>query len=59
MPADPTTSIAEGAKETAGEGKVSLLVPDEEHEGQKAFLVVVDRDGQLLVQREVTVGRNR
>jgi hypothetical protein len=59
MPADPRTSIAEGPKETAGEGKVSLLVPDEEHEGQKAFLVVVDRDGQLLVQREVIVGRNR
>ena len=59
LPADPTTSIVEKAKETAGAGKVSLLVPDEELEGQRAYLVFVAPDGQILVQREVIVGKNR
>lgn len=59
LPADPTTSIAEEAKETAGASRVSLVVPDEELEGEKAYVVLVDDDGQLLAQREVVVGRNR
>ncbi|HZJ48963.1 MAG TPA: BREX-1 system phosphatase PglZ type B, partial [Acidimicrobiia bacterium] len=41
LPANPKTSIAEEAKETGGAGKVSLLVPDEEHEGERAHLVLV------------------
>jgi hypothetical protein len=59
MPADPKTSIAEKAKETSGAQKVSLLVPDEELEGQRAHLVVVAPDGPVLAQREVVVGKNR
>lgn len=59
LPADANTSIAEEAKETAGAGRVSLLVPDEEHEGERAHLVLVSPDGQILAQREVVVGRNR
>jgi hypothetical protein len=59
LPADPRTSIAEVAKETGGGGRVSLLVPDEEHEGERAHLVFVAADGQILAQREVVVGRNR
>ena len=59
LPGDPKTSIAEEAKETAGAGRVSLLVPDEDLEGEKAHLVLVAPDGQLLAQREVMVGRNR
>jgi hypothetical protein len=59
LPGDPNTSIAQEGKETAGAGRVSLLVPDEEHEGEKAFLVLVAPDGRLLAQREVVVGRNR
>jgi hypothetical protein len=59
LPADPKTSIVETAKETAGAGKVSLLVPDEELEGQRAHLVFVAADGEILVQREVIVGKNR
>lgn len=59
LPADPKTSIAEEAKETASAGKVSLLVADEELEGQRAHLVFVAPDGQILVQREVIVGKNR
>ncbi|MDF1595133.1 MAG: BREX-1 system phosphatase PglZ type B [Acidimicrobiia bacterium] len=59
LPADPKTSIAEEAKETFREGKVSLIVPDEEHEGEPAHLVLVGPDGQILVQRQLIVGRNR
>lgn len=59
LPADAKTSIAEEAKETLSSGKVSLVISDEEHEGERAHLVVVSSDGQLLVQREVIVGSNR
>jgi hypothetical protein len=58
LPADPSTSIAEEAKETSNAGKVSLIVPDEEHQGERAHVVLVSTDGQLLAQREVTVGKN-
>jgi hypothetical protein len=59
LPAEPSSSIAEQAKETSGAGKVSLLVPDEDHEGERAYLVLVAANGQILGQREVVVGRNR
>ena len=58
LPADPSTSIAE-AKETRGAGRVSLIVPDEEHEGERAHVVLVAEGGQILAQREVVVGKNR
>jgi hypothetical protein len=59
LPAEPKSSIAEQAKETTAAGKVSLVVPDEEHEGERAHLVLIAPDGQILAQREVVVGRNR
>ena len=59
LPADAKTSIAEEAKETSSAGKVSLLVPDEEQEGERAHLVLVAGDGEILAQREVVVGKNR
>jgi len=59
LPAQPNSSIAEKAKETSSPGKISLLVPEEEHEGERAHLVLVALDGQILAQREVAVGRNR
>lgn len=59
LPADPKTSIAEEAKETSSAGKVSLLVPDEEMAGERAYIVVVTPEGKILAQREVSVGRNR
>ncbi len=59
LPGDPSTSIAEAAKETAGADRVSLQVPDEDLEGEKAHLVLVGSDGRLLAQRGVVVGRNR
>ncbi|HXB64481.1 MAG TPA: BREX-1 system phosphatase PglZ type B [Solirubrobacteraceae bacterium] len=59
LPADPSTSIAKAAKEACDAGRVSLIVPDDEHEGERAHLVVVAERGQILAQREVVVGRNR
>ncbi len=59
LPAEPKSSIAEQAKETLCAGKLSLVVPDEEHEGERAYLVLVADDGRILAQREVVVGRNR
>lgn len=59
LPAEPSSSIAEKTKETSSTGKVSLLVPDEDHEGERAHLVLIAAEGQILAQREVIVGRNR
>jgi hypothetical protein len=59
LPAEPRSSIVEQAKEAASTGKVSLVVPDEEHEGERTHLVLVAPSGQILAQREVVVGRNR
>lgn len=55
-PADATTGVANYAKETYGSGRVSLVVPDEDLEGSRAYVVVVGTDGELLAQREATIG---
>ncbi len=59
LPAEPKSSIAEQAKETSTAGRVSLFVRDEEHEGERAYLVLLAPDGRILAQREVVVGSNR
>ena len=58
LAADDTTSIAAQASETKTEARVSLLVPDDDLEGEQVFVVIVDADGQLLAQRETVVGSN-
>ena len=59
LPADATTSVAATVKEATVAGKQSLHVPDEELEGERAYLVLVGGDGRILAQREVTIGQNR
>lgn len=59
LPAEPKSSIVERSKETAAAGKVSLMVPDDDHEGERAYVVLIAPGGQILAQREVVVGRNR
>jgi hypothetical protein len=59
LPADPKTSIAEKSEEATSSGKISLLVPEEEHEGERVYLVLVSDDGRVVAQREVVVGENR
>ena len=56
---DAESSIADMARVTGGEGKVILLVGNEDLEGERAHLVLVGVDGSLLLQRETTVGQNR
>ena len=55
---DDKTSIVARASDTKTEARASLLVPDDDLEGERAFVVVVDTDGQLLAQRETVVGSN-
>ncbi len=59
LPGDAHTSIAQEAKETSSSGRVSLVVPDEGHEGEAAYLVLVAPSGEILAQRAVVVGKNR
>jgi hypothetical protein len=59
LPADASTSVAQTVKETTSGGKQSLHVPDEDLEGEKAYIVIVAADGAILAQREVTIGVNR
>jgi len=56
---DAESSIADLARVTGGNGKVILLVEDEDLEGELAQLVVVASDGTVLLQRETTVAQNR
>jgi len=59
MPGDPNTSLTEKAKDTGGSGRVTLVVPDDQHIGQSAYIVLTDKDGQILAQREVVIGKNQ
>jgi hypothetical protein len=59
LPGEPSSSVAEDTKDTTSAGKQSLFVADEDLEGEPAHLVLVDRDGNILAQREVTIGSNR
>lgn len=56
---DPSSSIAEMGRITGGQGRVILLVGNEDLEGNEAQLVVASEDGSLLLQRSTTVGQNR
>ena len=55
---DSSTSIAEATKDTLASGQLSLIVGDEDLEGQAAYVVIVDTSGGILAQREAVVGRN-
>ena len=59
LPSDVSTSVAEAAIETTGAGKASLLVPDEEQQGEDAYIVILSASGELLAQRKVSIGQNR
>ena len=55
-PGDSATSIAAADKALDLAGKVSLLVENEEYEGQAAVIVVIDNKGQICCQCHTTVG---
>jgi hypothetical protein len=56
---DASSSIAERARLTGGQGRELLLVGDDDLEGEPAHLVVIGSDGSLILQRQTTVGQNR
>jgi hypothetical protein len=55
-PGDPGTSIAGGGKDLAADGTATLLVEDEDREGEAAVVVVVDVEGELRAQLPTMVG---
>ena len=54
--ANPHSSLAHEVKEVSGQGKVSLVVPDENRAGDAVIVVVLDSSGQVLAQRSTAVG---
>lgn len=54
----PGSSVVVAGKPFSGHGTCSLIVENEDLEGQVAYLVVLDADGALLAQRSVTIGVN-
>jgi len=55
-PADASTTLSTGAKPLDAEGKASLLVPNDEHLGMAAFLVIVNAEGTVLAKSTTCVG---
>lgn len=55
---DPESSIAAGkkAKPVKEDSTVSAVVEKEEYEGEEAFLVLIDENGQLVAQTSTIVG---
>lgn len=54
--ADATSTIGNGIKTVGGDGTTSLAVPDDEHEGIPAVVVVLDAQGSVLKQAATIVG---
>jgi hypothetical protein len=52
---DPSTSVAKEPKKIGADGKVALVVPNDEHEGTAAILVVLDAAERVLLQRPTVV----
>jgi len=54
----PDSTLASSTKETDGNGQASLLVPDEDHAGMAATIVVLDKSGNVLSKQATTIGEN-
>ena len=55
-PADAETSIASSAKPLDDEGTASLVVPNDDHMGTAAFVVLIDASGKVLTKKTTSVG---
>ena len=55
-PGDPETSIVSAGKHPDVSGNVSLLVENDDYEGQAAVVVVLDNKGQICCQQHTTAG---
>lgn len=56
-PLGPT--ITASVKMLDEDGRASLVVADDEHEGAEAFVVLLDKDDAVLAQRSTRVGESR
>ena len=54
----PSSTLASAPKETDSKGQASLLVPDEDHSGTAATIVVLDEAGNVLTKQATTIGEN-
>jgi len=54
--ADPGSSLTAEAKAPGPDGSVSLIVPDDEREGEDALVVVLATDGNVLAQTATVIG---
>lgn len=54
--AQPGSSLATEEKRLDIEQRASLIVPDDGHEGEAAFVVLVDTDGRLLAKVATAIG---
>ncbi len=53
---DPNTSIVQAAKQAGPDGVFSVLVTDEEREGEAVHIVLLASDGKIIKQVTTTVG---
>ena len=56
QPGNPETSLVMSVKPVREDGTASVVVEDEELEGTKAVMVLIDADGRLAAQVETVVG---
>jgi hypothetical protein len=52
--ADSTTSLVKA--KAVKEGKCSLMITDDDHEGLMAMVVILDKDANVLAKQATTVG---
>ena len=53
---DADSSVSGGIRAVDDEGAASLLVPDDEHEGRPAAVVVLDAGGQVIARQSTIIG---
>jgi hypothetical protein len=53
---NPSSSVLASTKAVAEDGKVSVVVENDELEGEEAAIVLLDPSGQLLAQYQTVIG---
>ncbi len=53
---DPTTSLVATPRTPKADGSISLVVPDEDREGDAVIIVVLDQDGIIQTQAPTIIG---
>ena len=56
QPGNPSSSVLASTKAVAEDGKVSVVVENDELEGEEAAIVLLDPSGQLLAQYPTVIG---